>query len=107
MPALHDGDERLEVVDGVERDLRLILQCLERAGQLVLFQELHDDLHHVRGLDLDLRARHRHEGRRGDASAVVRIPDPGIPSSDASPMVRALSFRVGGFTSEDETPPPP
>ena len=54
---LHVGDEGVDVVDGVERDLRLVLQRLQRARQRRLLEELQHEPHHVGGLHLHVLPR--------------------------------------------------
>lgn len=46
-PAVDVGDEGLEAVDSVQRDLALILQSLESLMQGVLFAELKNNLYHT------------------------------------------------------------
>lgn len=59
-PGIDVGDEGVDAVDGVERDLALVLQRLERLLQRVLLAELQHYLHHVAGLDLEGGRRRRH-----------------------------------------------
>lgn len=51
-PGIDVGDEGVDAVDGVERDLALVLQRLERLLQRVLLAELQHYLHHAASMDI-------------------------------------------------------
>jgi hypothetical protein len=55
VPGEHVGDERVDVIGGVERDTRLVLERGQTGCQPVLLEELQDHPHHVRRLHLERR----------------------------------------------------